>query len=316
MDIWESKTVHPMLIGADGDPFDDPGYIYELKIDGERCIAYLDPKGGTELINKRQVKMLPKVPELSDLHKRVKNRCILDGELFCLVDGKPDFSAIQRRSLMSNKIKIGLAAKQYPASFVAFDILYSDDGPVMDRSLMERKSLLHKTIEVEDPRFAISRYVEAMGVDFYKAAEYQRLEGIVAKRRDSIYVQGKRTKDWIKIKNLQDDDFIVCGWIPKDNNMTSIVLGQYQDGQIIYKGHVTLGVSGRAFTYIRTHERISAPPFDVPEGNEDAEWISPDLVCTVKYMERTKTGGMRQPVFKGLRKDKSPEECIDKHSFS
>lgn len=309
MDIWESKTVHPMLIGADSEPFDDPDYIYELKLDGERCLAYLDPKGGTELINKRQVKMLPKVPELSDLHKRVRKRCILDGELFCLVDGKPDFSAIQRRSLMSNKVKIELAGKQYPASFVAFDILYANDGPVMDRPLMERKSLLYKTVKTEDSRFAISRYIEGRGVDFYKVAEAQRLEGIVAKRRESLYVQGKRTKDWIKIKNLLDDDFVVCGWIPKDNHMTSIVLGQYRDGVLVYKGHVTLGVGGKAFARILEHDRIQVPPFDAPTGNEDAEWIAPDLVCTVKFMERTKNGGMRQPVFKGLRDDKAPEEC-------
>ena len=316
MDLWESKAVHPMLIGADGEPFDDPDYIYELKLDGERCLAYLDPTGGTELINKRQVKMLPKVPELADLHKRVKKRCILDGELFCLVNGKPDFSAIQRRSLMSNNVKIGLAAKRYPATFVAFDILYADDGPVMDRYLMERKSLLHRAVKAEDSRFAISRYVEGYGVDFFKVAEAQNLEGIVAKRRESLYVQGKRTKNWIKIKNLQDDDFVVCGWIPKDNNMTSIVLGQYRNGALVYKGHVTMGVGGKAFTRIREHERIRVPTFDAPAGNEDAEWVSPDLVCTVKFMERTLNGGMRQPVFKGLREDKTPEECVDLHHVS
>ena len=77
MDLFEQKNIHPMLIGADGEPFDSPDYIYELKLDGERCVAYLDPREGTELRNKRNVKMLPKVPELAELHKQVKKRCIL-----------------------------------------------------------------------------------------------------------------------------------------------------------------------------------------------------------------------------------------------
>ena len=98
MDLFEQKNIHPMLIGADGEPFDSPDYIYELKLDGERCIAYLDPKEETELRNKRNVKMLPKVPELGDLHKQVKKRCILDGELLIIKDGKPNFAEIQRRS--------------------------------------------------------------------------------------------------------------------------------------------------------------------------------------------------------------------------
>ena len=114
MGLFEQKNIRPMLIGADGEPFDSPDYIYELKLDGERCIAYLDPKEGTELRNKRNVKMLPKVPELGDLHKQAKKRCILDGELLILKDGKPNFAEIQRRSLMSNQFKIRLAARRVP----------------------------------------------------------------------------------------------------------------------------------------------------------------------------------------------------------
>ena len=101
MDLFESKNIKPMLIGEMQEAFDSPDYIYELKLDGERCIAYLD-KDSTDLRNKRNIKMLAKVPELSNIHKQVKCRCILDGELIVIKDGKPDFFEIQRRSLMSN----------------------------------------------------------------------------------------------------------------------------------------------------------------------------------------------------------------------
>lgn len=311
MSLFEEKNIAPMLIGADGDAFDDVNYLFEIKWDGERCIAYLDPKAGTELRNKRNVKMLPKVPELSEIHKQVTKRCILDGELMVLKDGKPDFFEIQRRSLMSNRFRIELAAKQYPATFIAYDILYLDGKDVTLQPLEQRKALLQKTVR-QNERLAISKTIEGQGKALYRFAEQQQLEGVVAKRKDSVYIQGKRTKDWVKIKCMEDDDFIVCGYIKKENHMTSLVLGKYRHGEMVYKGHVTLGVGGKPFQQIAELPRAIRAPFtDTARGSEDAIWVAPMLVCTVEYMHKTQNGGMRQPVFKGLRMDKTPEECVE-----
>lgn len=310
MDIFDDKSASPMLIAEMQEPFDDPNYIYELKLDGERCLAYLD-KDGITLQNKRKLLLNPRFPELASINKSVKTRCILDGEITVLVDGKPDFSQVQRRALMSNKFKIQLAADKYPASFTAFDILYYKDGPVIDKPLIERKALLQKVIKAEKDLLAISRYIEGQGKALYEAAAKQGLEGAVAKRKDSLYQLGKRTKDWIKFKNLLDDDFVVLGYIEKENNVVSLVLGQYQESDLVYKGHVTLGVSREDFKII-SGTNTSQPQFDPPKGNENAVWIKPDLVCTVKYMEKTSNGGLRQPVYKGLRDDKDPKDCIDK----
>ena len=307
-DLWESKTVKPMLIGAEGEPFDSEDFLYELKLDGERCIAYLD-KDRTILKNKRNVLMLPKVPELSEIHRNVNVRCILDGELAVIKDGKPDFFEIQKRSMMSNPVKIDMAAKKYPACFTAFDILYYEDHQVTDLPLTERKALLQKAVQSENSRFAVSRYIEKNGISFYNLAEQQELEGIVAKRKDSKYYLDRRTKDWIKIKYLQDDDFVIMGYFPKENSMNSIILGQYRTNELIYKGHVTLGVGGEPFKKIRALDKIHCPFLEIPKGNENAVWVVPKLVCTVKYMMKTESGGLRQPVFKGLREDKVPEEC-------
>lgn len=309
MNLFDNKDIRPMLIGADGPPFDDDDFIYELKWDGERCIAYLDPASGTELRNKRNLKMLPKVPELADLHKQVKKRCVLDGELMILKDGKPNFYEIQKRGLMSNSFKIELLSKRMPASFIAFDILLYDDKDLIHLPLIERKKYLQKAVYKETDRMALSRYITDNGIAFYNLAKEQELEGIVAKRKNSIYIEGKRTKDWIKIKNLKDDDFVVCGYMFKDNHMISIVLGQYLDRQLIYKGHVTLGVGGESFQRIQKTGTISSPLFPIPPGNEDAVWVEPIHVCTVKFMDYNSKGGMRQPVFKGLRDDKLPTDC-------
>lgn len=314
MDLFQQKYIRPMLIGAESKPFDDPDYLYELKLDGERCIAYLDPKSGTELRNKRNVKMLPKLPELSRIHKQVKKPCILDGELIVMIDGTPSFSEIKRRSLMSNAFKIELAAAKHPACFTAYDILYLDGDMVNLRPLTERKSLLEGVIRQESDRLALSRIVEGKGSALYALAEAKDLEGVVAKRKDSKYYFDKRTSDWIKIKNLKDDDFVVCGYIHKEKGVVSIVLGQYRGPELIYKGHVTMGLAREDFRAISIHPVISQPPFATfPRGggNDRAIWLRPDLVCTVKYMEKTEKGGLRQPVFKGLRTDKAAGDCVE-----
>lgn len=308
-DIWETKNINPMLIGLEGEPFDSKEYIFELKLDGERCIAYLD-KDKTVLKNKRNVFMLPKVPELSDIHKNVNVRCILDGELAVIKDGKPDFFEIQKRSLMSNPVKIEMAAKKYPACFTAFDILYYEDRQVTDLPLTERKDLLQKSVKSENSKFAVSRYIEKNGMAFYELAKQNDLEGIVAKRKDSRYYFDRRTKEWIKIKYLLDDDFVVLGYVPKENSMNSIILGQYNNGRLVYKGHVTLGVGGEPFHRIKALDKTDCPFSELPRGNENAVWVKQELVCTVKFMMKTESGGMRQPVFKGLREDKKPIECV------
>lgn len=112
---------------------------------------------------------------------------------------------------------------------------------------------------------------------------------------------------------MKDENKIAVAKTVMANGMTSIVLGQYADKTLKYRGHVTLGVGGENFRRIRELPRIDAPDFAVPSGNEECIWVEPSLCCTVKYMEKTESGSLRQPVFKGLRVDKLPEECIEKN---
>lgn len=313
-DLFDTP-ISPMLIAENVDFFADEAYFYEIKWDGERCVAFLDPENSTELRNKRNVRMLPKIPELSNIHRRVAARCILDGELVCIVDGKPDFSVIQHRSLLSDKYKIELEAKQHPAVFIAFDCLYYDGRDLTMCPLAERQEYLRRAVTDTD-RLAVSRvYGADQAMELFQLTQAQGLEGIVAKRKDSLYFQGKRTKAWLKMKHLMDDDFVVCGYIDKGEHLISIVLGQYRAQKLVYKGHVTLGVSGETFAAIRVQPQMIEPQFIQPapagHGNEKAVWLEPTLVCTVAFMHRTKNGGMRQPVCKGLRWDKSPLECVE-----
>lgn len=299
-----------MLIGTTGTPFEDADYIYELKYDGERGIIYLD-SAGSELRNKRNRRMQQVFPELAELHKQVKGQVILDGEYICLINGKPNFSAVQRRSLLTHDFKIKMAAKETPISFICFDILYANGKDLMGLPLMERKELLQKAV-IADERIAISAVFESGCADLFDLTRQQGLEGIVAKRRDSLYHQGKKTRKWIKIKNMMDDEFIICGWVPKQHNMNSIILGKYsQAGKLLYKGHVQVGINTFDFSLIKACSPTWPPFNSVPVGNENAIWVMPQLVCTVEFMEYTNNGSMRQAVFKGIRPDKRPEEVIE-----
>ena len=294
-----------MLISEMVDPFDSTNFIYEIKWDGIRTLSFLDTK--TDMRNKRNKLMVPIFPELESLYKQVKTKCIIDHELLVLKNGIPDFYEVQKRALMSNPFKIKLAADKYPASVIAYDILYYKDKDITMLPLMERKKYLTDVV-IENNLISVSRFIENDGIKLYELVKEKGLEGIVAKRKDSLYWQGKRTKDWVKCKIMSTVDCVICGYIPKENNMTSLVLGQYDEDVLVYKGHVTLGVSLRILNEHK-YKTIDYPPFGyVPPGNEDCVWLAPELVCIVESMP-TEKENFRQPVFKGIRDDKLAIEC-------
>ncbi len=303
MDLFEEKNIKPMLISEMTEPFNDPDWIYELKLDGIRCIAYLDKE--TELRNKRNDRLLPKMPELAGIYQYVKERCILDGELVILKNGVPDFFELQKRALTTNKFKIQLSSENSPACFVAYDILYRKDTQLTDLPLSERKLILSDIVS-EDPKLAVSRYIPEKGIELFSVAKSQQLEGVVAKKNISRYYFDKRTKDWIKFKFLADQDFVVCGYITKEKGVTSVILGQYSGTELMYKGHVTFGVKYGDLKKLSTQDH--SPFLITPPGNENAVWLKPKMVCVVQYMPNDK-GTLRQPVFKGFRDDKEPIAC-------
>lgn len=303
-DLFEEKNISPMLLNEVKEPFDDDDYIYELKLDGIRCVAYIEPKSVT-LQNKRFKDLTDIYPELSDISKCVKKRVILDGELVVLTDGKPDFYALQKRSLMGDKFRISLAAKKNPVQFVAYDILYYDGKDLTDYPLMERKEYLSKAV-TERHNLSVSRWIERNGVTFFELAKKENLEGIVAKKKDGLYHIGKRTSEWIKIKVMQDEDLLVLGYQPDENGkVKDLILGYYDEkGELKCRGNVYLGVSKAEQKIIADFAKkntVKRPWFD---KYKNAVWLKPQLVGTAHFMHETESGGMRQPVWKGLRDDK------------
>lgn len=303
-DLFDEKNISPMLLNEVKEPFDDEDYIYELKLDGIRCVVYIEPKSVT-LQNKRFKDLTDIYPELSDICKCVKKRVILDGELVVLTDGKPDFYALQKRSLMGDKFRISIAAKKNPVQFVAYDILYFDGKDLTDKPLMERKEILSKAV-TEGHNLSVSRWIEKKGVAFFELAKKENLEGIVAKKKDGLYYIGKRTSEWIKIKVMQDEDLLVLGYQPdEEGKVKDLILGYYDErGELKCRGKVYLGVSKaeqKIIAEFSKNNTVKKPWFD---KYKNVVWLKPQLVGTAHFMHETESGGMRQPVWKGLREDK------------
>lgn len=305
MNLFSGRGASPMLIAAQEEAFDDANWIYELKLDGIRALAYLD-SGMADFRNKRNLKLNRRFPELEQVYKQVSGKCILDGEIVVLKNGTPDFYALQKRTLLTDKFRIELESARFPAAFVAFDCLYKGEKEQIWEPLTVRKQILQELVK-ENGRIAVSRYSEGRGTALYHAAEQQELEGIVAKRKASIYMMGKRSRDWIKCKRMADEEFIVAGYIRKGKHIFSLILAKYRQGALVYKGHVTSGVTRDA---VKELDITGENPFHLlPVGNEQAVWVYPDHVCVVEYMPNTMQA-LRQPVFKGYRLDVAPEEVV------
>lgn len=284
-----------MLISRMQPPFDDPDWIYELKLDGCRCVAYLE-KNCVVLRNKRNMDLLFRFPELKEIYKQAKRPCILDGELVVLVKGVPEFYELQKRTMMTKPSKIALEALRLPASFVAYDCLQSGSKVLYDTPLLERKKFLEELLS-ENERIAVSRYIPEKGTDLFHMTVKQELEGVVAKRADSLYYPGKRTKDWIKFKRMADREFVICGYVP--GVMPGVILGEYKGKQLHYVGGVSLGVRKEILKLLKPGE---CPFTAVPTLQKEVVWVKPEQLCTVEYMPNSKDA-LRQPVFKGLRQE-------------
>ncbi len=306
-----------MLISENDEPFDSPDWLFEVKLDGERALAYLD-KTGTVLVNRRERRIFPQFPELAELGPHVGRRCILDGELIIGSGRKPDFELIKERSLSKSPYRIKRLSQEKPATFVALDILYLDGNQLTGRPLEERKKLLAEILEEND--FLVkSRTFPQYGKRLFEQVVERGLEGIIAKKLDSVYLMGKRTRDWVKIKHWLQDNFIVCGYFSSDTTaVASLVLGQYTEKEMLrYSGRVMIGLRRDEFEQIQKLSKSKRHPFAVePDiGVKSAiTWVRPLLVCSVGFMCRFRDNMLRQPFFKNLHHDIDPQSVIEPES--
>lgn len=292
MDLFASKNLKPMLF-YEGKLFNSEEYIYEIKFDGHRTIIYLDHNYiNIRSRNNKDVTSL--YPELNEVKKLVKRKCILDGELIILENGKPNFFKMQKRSLMTNTIRIKQESINNPVIFIAFDILYYDQKDLTNYPLIKRKEYLEKKVK-ENDYLIISKYVEYNGIELFKQIKKEQLEGIVAKRKDSIYQVNKRVHDWLKIKCIKEKDFYVLGIREENKKIKTIVIGSIKNNKLILNGQVNLPNKYHPEfmkKFIKEH-KIKNAYFDM----KHVIWLKLDLKCTIRYKEETQNNSLRHAVF-------------------
>jgi bifunctional non-homologous end joining protein LigD len=314
-------VIHPILATAAAKPFDDPNWLFEIKWDGYRAVAFIEDDG-LRLVSRSQNDLTAQFPDLRDLPKFVKaKRAILDGEIVALDDqGRPSFSLMQQRTgFRPGKHRLP-GREGVPVIYYAFDLLYLDGMDLRRVSLEQRKQQLQSVIENSAVVHFSDHYPEK-GIALFEAARQRGLEGIVAKKRSSTYDE-KRSSEWLKIKITASQECIIGGYTDPEGSREhfgALVLGLYdKQERLIHVGQVGTGFDQRSlkeiFERLRPLETKKNPFYGEVAALRKVHFVRPELVAEIKFSEwthETAEGGMklRAPVFMGLRPDKSPEEC-------
>ncbi|HEV3482515.1 MAG TPA: DNA ligase D [Candidatus Acidoferrales bacterium] len=295
-------------------PFSNPDWLFEIKWDGERAVSFVRD-GEVELRSRSGREITQEYPELKELPRRLNARkAILDGEVVVLDEaGRSDFMRIQQRfGVLNPSVRL---QQTVPVTYYAFDLLYYDGYDLRNVALETRKELLRSLLTPSE-RVRFSDHQIEKGIDLYEAAKQLGLEGIIAKRRDSIY-PGKRSSLWLKFKIVRDIDVVIGGWTaPRKSreHFGALLMGLYDaDGNLEYIGSVGTGFTQDLLDSIyKTLQGLHTRdcPFRAePKLKEAVYWVKPELVARVKFGQWTHDKKLRAPVFLGFQEDRAASDC-------
>jgi bifunctional non-homologous end joining protein LigD len=314
-------VIRPMLATPIAKAFDGPDWLFEIKWDGYRAVAFID-NGRVRLVSRTQNDLTAQFPELGRLAEFVKvQRAILDGEIVALdEEGRPSFSLMQQRTGFQPGKRRLPGKEGVRVVYYAFDLLYVDGFDLRRVALEQRKQLLQERIIAGDIIHFSDHYPEK-GLDLFEAAKQRGLEGIVAKKRTGTYEE-KRSRDWLKIKITQRQECVIGGYTDPEGSRDyfgALVLGLYdQRGRLIHVGQVGTGFDHKTlkelFARLQPLATKENPFYGEIGGLRKVHFVRPELVAEIKFAEwthETADGGtkLRAPVFMGLRTDKTATEC-------
>lgn len=302
-----SSFIEPMKAQLSDLPaFDSTVWLFEIKWDGYRAIAEIDKKG-KKLYSRNGLTFDKAYPKVYEALKALKQEAVIDGEIVVFDEqGKPSFQKLQNYR----------NTDKYTIQYMVFDCLQLKGKDLTGLPLTERKKLLQSYLP-DSPVIKYCDHVDGEGKEFYKQIKKIGLEGMIAKRKDSLYYVGKRTSDWLKIKNVQGQEAIILGYTePKGSRsyFGSLLLGLKKRGKLVYIGNVGTGFTERSLKEL--HQKLKplvrkTSPLDVSiKEAADVTWVDPVLVCNIKFTEITEDGSVRHPVFQGLRLDKNSKEVV------
>ncbi|HZZ97900.1 MAG TPA: non-homologous end-joining DNA ligase [Jatrophihabitantaceae bacterium] len=289
------------------------GWAYEFKWDGVRALGDVSSRG-VRLFSRRGNEITTAYPELVGM-LRGAGDALLDGEIVAFVDGRPSFEALQARMHVRAKTEALRLAEAAPVTFVAFDLLRRHGVDLTARPYRERRAALDAWF-AEEPEWTLSPSFDD-GPATEAAARQHGLEGVVAKRVDSPYRPGARTRDWLKLRFVRAGDFVVVGWeAPSESPdmLSSLVLAMTTPNGLVFAGKAGSGLTGRTASALQRRLRVrrdcAVAPVPPASPGRVTHWVDPDVVVEIQFTLWTSEGRLRHPVFRRLREDKSADEAV------
>lgn len=307
------EAVNPMLAGTGDEPFDSPDHIFEWKWNGCRIIGRKHG-GSARLQGRSGADFTAQFPELAGLADYIRTAdADIDGEIVCLGEnGLPDFNRIQNRIGKTDPLVIENIARQYPATFMVFDVVSVDDfdltaGGNAQATLMQRKEILQKIV-IPNGTVKLSSWVDGRGKELHQKASDLNQEGVMAKTKSGLYYPGGRNKDWLKLKVPKYANFVICGYTAgtgwREGLMGAVVLGVPENGHYRWVGCAGTGFTTKGLQDLyQTLQSIKTDENPFPNGTKVPHlqsWVNPILQAEIKYYDTTKTGQLIWPVYLGL----------------
>jgi bifunctional non-homologous end joining protein LigD len=313
-------SLTPMLATAGTLPHShdngDADWAFEVKWDGIRAVAFADP-GRLRLSSRTGRDITGQYREVAPLSRQLgSHRAVLDGELVAFDSGRPSFQLLQRRMNVTTDADIRRSMREIPVVYVIFDLLYLDGHSLLAQHYGQRRSLL-TSLELGGASWQVPEYQKGDGAALLAATREQGLEGIIAKRLTSIYQPGRRSRQWVKIKNVRRQEVVIGGWVPgvgqRASSLGALAVGVHVDGRLQYAGKVGTGFTEATLTALRdrlTALETSDSPFHGRQPQRNTVFVQPELVCEVEFAEWTESDTMRQPSYLGLRDDKPAADVV------
>ena len=283
------------------------GYLYEPKLDGTRALCYKNSR--LTFVNRRDRDITDRYPEFDFIHDIKAGTCVLDGEIVVFDSkGNPDFRLLQKREQSSPSMRKALSAR-HPATYIVFDVLMKDGAELTSLPLLERRRQLQSMITESRPLRTIISSRD--GAKLWELAKKRGIEGVMAKRIDSVYEEGRRSPSWLKVKTTSTLDCVIVGYTSELRPLSSLALGLVDASSMIYIGKVGTGFTDAFMESLkrRLDEMTVDQPSVINPPEQQIIWTKPLVVCEVEYLEVTSQLHLRAPSFKRLRDDKLPEDC-------
>ncbi len=300
--------VRPMQAASAEAPFSSAEYIFEVKWDGLRCMLFRDPSGQVHLKDRSLNDVTADLPEVVSAGRRVPPGSVVDGELVATdSDGRPNYPRLRQRLAGGARLR-----DEIPTAYLAFDALYLEGRPLLRQPVVRRRARLAKAVETGGHLF-VPDHIEEDGVELFEACLERGLEGVVAKHRQSPYVPGQRSPFWLKVKAVKSDDFVVIGWLG-EKPFDALVVGFYEDGRLLPCGTVGGGFDEEVAALLRAKlAELTTPesPLDgAPVMMRPVQWVTPEIVVSIRYSEWSPDGTLRFPIFNGMRPEVHPAEAV------